>query len=122
MVKPARRTVTPNGLAGTGRVRACAQRDTAILLHKHGVRDLRHGRPGQDADRFAWLPCGLGVPYCDHPARDGELHLAVLLQISMAHGVAVDRGIVERRQIDRSHRVVCEDASARAGAAPARSW
>ena len=66
--------------------------------------------------RMAWpglSAISARAPAVSRPAI-GKLAVAIGAQIGMAHGIAVDRRIIERRQIDRRLDVGGGDAAARA--------
>ena len=76
----------------------------AVLLHEHGIGPGRHRRAGEYADRRAGaerrrLPAG------GDAVGDRKPRLAVRVEVGVAHRVAVDRRIVERRQAQRRDHV-----------------
>ena len=74
--------------------------DAAILLHEHRIGARRHRRAGEDADRFAVMQrAARGMPGGD-PIHDRKPGLLLAAEIVGAHRVAIDRRVVEWRQID----------------------
>ena len=67
---------------------------------------IRIASPGLSVD--------FGARAGGQPPGDHELGVAIGREIGVAHGVAVDRRIIERRQIDRRLHVEGEHAAARA--------
>ena len=102
---PASRRLAPSFSPG-GTITLIAV-DRHVLLHEHGVGARRHRRAGEDADRLrpASSACAAaragGEPSGDRSSRVSPSRV----EIGVAHRVAVDRGIVERRQIDRRDHV-----------------
>ena len=84
-----------------------------VLLHEHRIGALGHRRAGENADGFAGFQRLLRACAGGQAASDDERRVAVAFEISMAHGVTIDRGIVERRQIDRRLDVIGGDAAVR---------
>ena len=76
-----------------------------VLLHEHGIGAGRHRRAGENADRLARLERAVGTRAGGDAAGDRQPGFAVGIQIGVAHGIAIDRGIIERRQIDRRRHV-----------------
>ena len=117
-----------NVLAGQPSIRAQFQAfrhdhvvalDAHVFLHEHGVGALGHGRAGENADRLPRLERDIGARAGGQPPGNGEPGVGVWREIGMAHGIAVDRRIIEGRQIDRRHHVLGGDAAARAAQAHA---
>ncbi len=88
--------------------------DRDVFLHEHGVGADRHRRAGEYPDRLAGFQRGIGTPPGGQPAADDQFGVAARFEIGMADGVTIDRGIIERRQIDRRLQVGGGDAAARA--------
>ena len=72
--------------------------DAHVLLHEHRIGAVRHRRAGENADRLARFERDVRALAGGQAAGDLELGIGVGGQIGMAHGVAVDRRIIERRQ------------------------
>ena len=85
--------------------------DAAVFLHEHGVGTRRHRRAGKDADRLPGFDCVVRGVAGGNPIDDGETLLAVGIEVVAAHRVAVDGGIIERRDIDRGDNVFSEYAA-----------
>src|SRR5579875_894342 len=81
-----------------------------VFLHEYGVGASRHGCAGKDANRFARLDGQRPFRSRCHAAANGQTRGAVGTQIRKANGVAVDGGVVERRQIDRRTEIVDQGA------------
>ena len=75
----------------------------------------RHRRAGEDADRFAGTERAGGGAAGGDAVDDLEPRVARRRQVGMADGKAVDRGIVERRQVDRRDDILRDHAAARGG-------
>jgi hypothetical protein len=81
-----------------------------ILLHEDGVGTRRHGRAGEDADRRPNRQRARGGMARGHALDHGEPRLGGRIEIGVTHGIAVDRRIIERRQIDGRHHVARDHA------------
>ena len=87
--------------------------DAAILLHENGVSAEWHRRAGEDADRFAGRERMRGGVAGSHAVTHREARLLGGIEIGVADRVAIDRGIVERRQAERRHDIARDHAPAR---------
>ena len=72
-----------------------------ILLHEDGVGVGGQGRAGEDANRRAprFKPCRRAAG--GDPAAQGQLGRTLRIEVGVAHRVAIDRRVVERRQRHR---------------------
>src|SRR5205809_366887 len=97
---------------GLGRLRG-------VFLTDHGVGALREGRAGEDAGRLRLTNRLAGKLAGGDGLDDGEVGLG-LLEIRTAYRIAVHRGVVPGRQIDRTRDVFGENCVERLAQRPAR--
>ena len=87
--------------------------DSHVLLHENSVCALWHCRTGEDANGFARPERQTFLRAGRETAGNQKRCIPVRPQIRMPHRIAIDGGIVERRQIDRGFYIVSYDATAR---------
>jgi hypothetical protein len=125
-LKPAARgqrdRTAPHVLAGKPPVRAALQsrrhddsRSIAphVLLHEHGVGALGHRRAGEDTDRLARVDGLRRSAARGQPVDNRERRLVLRANVRVAHRIAIDRRVVERRQVDRRDHACGKHAGAR---------
>ncbi len=111
MSSPAGRTLAPRFKPGRQQ-RPARVVQTDVLLHEHRVRALGHRRAGEDANGFVGRdgrPRG-GTARLQ-PTRNAEGSCFTARQVLPAHGIAVDRRVRERRQLQRGDQIVGQHAT-----------
>ncbi len=76
----------------------------AVFLHEDRVETVGHLRAGEDAQGAALGHRAIERMAGGDAADDRKFRFAAVGKIAPAHGIAVDGGIVEERQIDRRQR------------------
>ena len=76
-----------------------------VLLHEHRVGAGRHRRAGEDADRLAGADRTRRGAAGGQPSADRKPGFGLGREIAVPHRIAIDGGIVERRQVDRRDHV-----------------
>ena len=74
-----------------------------VLLGDDGIGAVRHGRPGEDADRRPRSDGAVGHGTRGHATHHGEPHRAAGWRVFGADSVAVHRGVRPRRDLARGH-------------------
>src|SRR2546423_1851450 len=82
-----------------------------ILLHEHGIGARRHRRAGENANGFALAYRGRCSASCGDAVDHHKARVPARLEVAMADRVAVDGGIIERRQIEWSDEILCQHAA-----------
>ena len=75
--------------------------DATILLHEDGIGASGHRCAGENTRRFTGLDCMRGSVTGSNTIDNDETPLARGIKVLGADRIAIHRGIVERRQIDR---------------------
>jgi hypothetical protein len=88
--------------------------DPGILLHRHGIGAGGHRCAGEDSHCDARVGPGWGVTGRHTPA-ERQARLPGGREIARPYSVAVHRGVIERRQVDRRDQVFGQHASVRIG-------
>ena len=83
----------------------------AIFLHQHRVGAVGHRRPGEDADRLAAPDRAVERVARGGAAPDRQFGFTVGRKIGVGHGIAVDRAVGMRRQVDGSDDIARQDAA-----------
>lgn len=87
--------------------------DLRIFLHDHRFSARRGGGAGHDAQHAARRPMAGEGDARQRPARD--LQESARRKVGQSDGIALHRGVIERRDVDRRHDGLGADAAAGIG-------